>query len=164
MKILHYHNINLCHCFFQEEMVIRGPVRFPNGLLVEAVRGTWLEKTWEASCGGIHTKLKVRKRGCVLIRGGGGVHIFVPRRTNVEVQWEVGADKDFHKFRPTLCCSICLSKDSKAARSPPLAPLGIGPRGRLGTRPGWRQKNGQNNRVFVLVKFLFMAALDIRIW
>ena len=49
-------------------------------------------------------------------------------------------DKDFHKFRPTLCCSICLSKDSKAARSPPLAPLGIGPRGRLGTRPGWRQK------------------------
>ena len=46
------------------------------------------------------------------------------------------ADKDFSR-PPTLCCSICLSKVSKAARSPPVAPLGNGPRGRFCTRPGW---------------------------
>ena len=38
---------------------------------------------------------------------------------------------------PTLCCSICLSRVSKAALSPPVAPLGRGPRGRFCTRPGW---------------------------
>ena len=46
------------------------------------------------------------------------------------------ADKDFSR-PPTLWCSICLSKLSKAALSPPAVPLGKGPRGLFGTRPGW---------------------------
>lgn len=115
---------------FCKQVEFKGPVQSCQTQIVLGGKTSWIRQPCR-----IETKLKHEKGMCVLVieRSKWQPERSKDKRTSSAI---LCADKDFSR-PPTLCCSICLSKVSKAARSPPGAPLGNGPRGRFCTRPGW---------------------------